>query len=101
MITLKSLLDSHEARMAAERAVGTSERFCPSCGGDIFECAGAAVGPSGYHEPCNGSRMSIDFDPEPITLTYMPRTGRRADWLGWLLLGLVCGLMCGWTLLLK
>jgi hypothetical protein len=48
----------------------------------------------GIHAPCNRPDL---VDPEPITLTYVPRTGRRADWLGWFLLGLAVGIMAFWS----
>ena len=68
---------------------------CPICCGDIFECGGAGFGPDGAHRPCNRPDL---VDPEPITLTYVPRTGRSGAAVGWLLLGLAVGIMAGWTL---
>lgn len=68
--------------------------FCPTCGGDTFECNGAHYSPDGYHQECNRPDL---VDPEPITLTYMPRTGRSGAAVGWLLLGLAVGIMAGGT----
>jgi hypothetical protein len=70
--------------------VTSDERFCPTCGCDVFECGGAGLTADGFHRPC-----TRDFpDPPAVVLSSTPPS--RAA-LGWFFLAVLVGMMFGWA----